>query len=86
MAKEPHEMTLQELSQEMYKREDSLPHLTAKAEILRRTTNAELRASAAEVETAQAATKTATYTLWAAIAAAASAFVSLVATLLTLWK
>jgi hypothetical protein len=86
MAKEPHEMTLQELSQEMYKREDSLPHLTAKAEILRRTTDAELKASAAEIETAHAATKTATYTLWAAIAAAASAVISLVATLVTLWK
>jgi hypothetical protein len=86
MAKEPHEMTLHELSQEMYKREETLPHLTAKAELLRRTTEAQLKASAAEIQSAQAATKTATYTLWAAIAAAASAVISLVATLVTLWK
>ena len=86
MSKEPHEMSLHELSREMYKREDSLPHLTAKAEILRRTTEAELQASAAEIVSAKAATKTATYTLWAAIAAAASAIVSLVTTLVTLWK
>ena len=37
MPKEPHEMSLHELTQEMYERKDSLAHLTAKAEILRRT-------------------------------------------------
>jgi hypothetical protein len=30
MAKEPNDMTYDELAQEMYKRADSLPHLTAK--------------------------------------------------------
>lgn len=36
MAKEPKEMTYEELAQEMCKREDSLDHLTAKAEMARR--------------------------------------------------
>jgi hypothetical protein len=36
MAKEPNQMSYAELAQEMCKREDSLPHLTAKAEMARR--------------------------------------------------
>jgi hypothetical protein len=36
MAKEPKEMSDAELTQEMWKREDSLPHLMAKAEMARR--------------------------------------------------
>ena len=36
MPKEPKDMTYDELAHEMYKREDSLPHLTAKAEMARR--------------------------------------------------
>jgi hypothetical protein len=36
MAKEPHERTYAELAQDMYKRADSLDHLTAKAEMARR--------------------------------------------------
>jgi hypothetical protein len=36
MPKEPREMSYAELAQEMYKREDSLDHLTAKAEMARR--------------------------------------------------
>ena len=42
MAKKPKDMSLNELAQEMYKREDSLDHLTAKAEITRRQTEAQL--------------------------------------------
>lgn len=36
MAKRPQDMTYDELAQEMYKRADSLDHLTAKAEMARR--------------------------------------------------
>jgi hypothetical protein len=36
MSKEPKEMSYDELAQEMWKREDSLPHLQAKAEMARR--------------------------------------------------
>jgi hypothetical protein len=36
MAKEPKDMSYAELAQEMCKREDSLDHLTAKAEMARR--------------------------------------------------
>lgn len=36
MAKEPKKMSYDELAQEMYKRQDSLDHLTAKAELARR--------------------------------------------------
>jgi hypothetical protein len=36
MAKEPKDMSYDELAQEMWKREDSLPHLQAKAEMARR--------------------------------------------------
>ena len=36
MAKSPKEMSYAELAQEMYKRADSLDHLTAKAEMARR--------------------------------------------------
>ena len=36
MAKTPKKMSYDELAREMYKREDSLDHLTAKAEMARR--------------------------------------------------
>jgi hypothetical protein len=36
MAKEPRQMSYAELAQEMWKREDSLEHLMAKAEMARR--------------------------------------------------
>ncbi len=36
MAKEPKQKSYAELAQEMWKREDSLPHLMAKAEMARR--------------------------------------------------
>jgi hypothetical protein len=36
MAKRPQDMSYDELAQEMYKRPDSLDHLTAKAEMARR--------------------------------------------------
>jgi hypothetical protein len=36
MAKDPRQMSFDELAQDLYKREDSLDHLTAKAEMARR--------------------------------------------------
>ena len=36
MAKDPIQMSFDELAQDLYKREDSLDHLTAKAEMARR--------------------------------------------------
>jgi hypothetical protein len=36
MAKDPRQMSFDELAQDLHKREDSLDHLTAKAEIVRR--------------------------------------------------
>jgi hypothetical protein len=63
-------MTDKELRREMFKREDSLDHLMAKAEVMRRTVLAQLR--------------TATYTLYAALAAAAAALIALATTILNL--
>jgi hypothetical protein len=65
VAKEPIDMTLRELAQEMCKRPDSLDHLTAKAEMERRRTEAQLRATG--------------YMLASSIAAAVSATGSAVA-------
>jgi hypothetical protein len=45
MAKRPQDMSLNELAQEMWKRADSLDHLTAKAEMMRRQTVAQLDAT-----------------------------------------
>jgi len=52
MAKRPQDMSLDELAQEMNKREDSLDHLTAKAEITRRQTAAQLDATRATTRNA----------------------------------
>jgi hypothetical protein len=65
MAKEPHEKTLHELAQEMWKRPDSLDHLIAKAEMELRRTRAQLRATS--------------YMLIASIAAAVSAVAAAIA-------
>ncbi len=56
MAKEPKDKTLAELAQEMWKREDSLDHLTARAEMeLRRTRYMKTSAIATAVSAAAAA-------------------------------
>jgi hypothetical protein len=47
MAKQAAEKTLEELAQDMCTREDSLTHLTARAEIVRRQTQAQLDACTA---------------------------------------
>jgi Tfp pilus assembly protein FimV len=54
MAKHPSKMTLDELAQEMSKAEDSLDHLMARAEIMRRQTQAQLNACAAQIDAASA--------------------------------
>ena len=53
MANRPQDMSLDELAQEMNKREDSLDHLTAKAEITRRQTAAQLDATRAIISNAK---------------------------------
>jgi septal ring factor EnvC (AmiA/AmiB activator) len=86
--KQPEEMTLEELAQEMRKRTDSLDHLTAKAEMTRRQVVSSIEATSAQKAAADAATINAQYMLWsvivAAIAAVASAL-SAVATAYSVW-
>ena len=62
MTKPPNEMSYDELAREMHKREDSLPHLTAKAEMARRA--------------ALQAKQNAIYQLWSVIIAAVAALAS----------
>jgi hypothetical protein len=69
--KEPQAMTFAELAQEMNKREDSLDHLTAKAEIMRRQTEAQIDAT-------RATTRNANYMLASVIVAALSALAAAV--------
>jgi hypothetical protein len=71
MAKAPTEMTLGELTQETFKRPDSLDHLTAKAEITRRQTEAQLEAT-------HASKRNANYMLASVVVAAISAIASAV--------
>ena len=52
MTKAPQDKSLAELAQEMCKREDLLDHLTAKAEVLRRQTEAQLEATYATTRNA----------------------------------
>jgi len=54
MPDDPTEMSLHALTQEMRKREDSLEHLTAKAELLRRQMLAQLEANVAQKAAAEA--------------------------------
>jgi hypothetical protein len=70
---------LSELVQELRKREDSLDHLMANAEITRRQTQAQLDACAAQERACASQERNARYTLWSAIAAAVSAFAAAVA-------
>jgi hypothetical protein len=90
MAKEAIDMTLEELAQQMNFRADSLPHLAASAEFIRRQTKAQLDASAATIEAANAEKlaaeaavdsagamrANARYMLWSVIVAAVSAIAS----------
>ena len=69
MAKRPQDMSHDELAQEMNKREDSLDHLTAKAEITRRQT-------AAQLDATRATTRNANYMLASVIVAAVAAIAS----------
>jgi hypothetical protein len=61
-------MTLDELAQEKWKREDNLDHLQAKVEVLRRESQSQLNARVSQKRNAR-------YMLWSAIAAAVSAAV-----------
>ena len=54
MEKHPSKMTLDELAQGMAKSEDSLDRQVARAEIMRRQTQAQLDASAAQIDAARA--------------------------------
>jgi hypothetical protein len=76
MAKEMKDRTLEELAVDLYKKEDSLDHLMAKAEMLRRTTVAQLDAAKATVETAAFTKRSAKYMLASVIVALLAAFVS----------
>jgi len=67
-------MSLDELAQEMNKREDSLDHLTAKAEITRRQTAAQLDATRATVRNARYMLASVIVAAIAAVASAASAY------------
>lgn len=73
-------MTLVELAQELHKREDSLDHLMAKAEVQRRQTQAQLDACVAQERACATQERNARYMLWSAIASAVSAFAAAVAT------
>jgi hypothetical protein len=72
-------MPLGELVQELHKREDSLDHLMAKAEVLRRQTQAQLDACAAQERACASQERSARYMLWAVIVTAVSAFAAAVA-------
>lgn len=73
-------MTLVELAQELHKREDSLDHLMAKAEVQRRQSQAQLDACVAQERACATQERNARYMLWSAIASAVSAFAAAVAT------
>jgi hypothetical protein len=72
-------MPLSELVQKLHKREDSLDHLMAKAELIRRQTQAQLDVCAAQERACASQERNARYTLSSAIAAAVSAFAAAVA-------
>jgi nitroreductase len=100
MVKEAKEMDLDELAQQMHLRPDSIAHLAAHAEFIRRQTEAQLGAAHAQIVAAQAeemaakasiatadATKTnARYLLASVIIAAISAFASAAAACYSYWN
>jgi nucleoid-associated protein YgaU len=100
MAKDTKDMDLDELAQQMNLRPDSLAHLAAHAEFIRRQTEAQLQAAQAQViaakaeervatasiEAADATKKNAKYMLTAVIVAALSALASAVAACYSYWN
>ena len=100
MAKDAKEMDLDELAQQMHLRPDSITHLVAHAEFIRRQTEAQLEAAHAAIIAARAeemaakasiatadATKTnARYLLASVIIAAISAFASMLAAFYSSWN
>jgi hypothetical protein len=99
MAKDAKNMDLDELAQQMHLRPDSMSHLAAHAEFIRRQTDAQLEAARAQIvaaraeemaakasiATADATKKNARYLLAAVIAAAISALASAMAACYTYW-
>jgi hypothetical protein len=81
MAKRPQDMSLDELAQEMWKRADSLDHLTAKAEMMRRQTVAQLDATQATVSNAKYMLASVIVAAIAAMASAASAYFAFLSSL-----
>jgi hypothetical protein len=100
MAKDAKDMDLDELAQQMHLRPDSLAHLAAHAEFIRRQTEAQLEAAhatiiaaraeemaaKASIATADATTKNARYLLAAVFIAAISALASAVAACYSYWN
>ena len=100
MAKDTRDMDLDELAQQMNLRPDSLAHLAAHAEFIRRQTEAQLEAARAQViaakaeervatasiEAADATKKNAKYMLASVIVAAISALASAVAACYSYWN
>jgi hypothetical protein len=100
MAKDAKDMDLDELAQQMHLRPDSLAHLAAQAEFIRRQTEAQLEAAhatiiaaraeemaaKASIATADATKKNARYLLAAVIVAAISALASAVAASYSYWN
>jgi hypothetical protein len=100
MAKDAKDMDLDELAQQMHLRPDSITHLAAHAEFIRRQTEAQLEAAHATIIAARAeemaakasiatadATKTnARYLLASVIIAALSAFASMIAAFYSSWN
>ena len=79
--KKPQAMSLAELAQELNKREDSLDHLTAKAEITRRQTEAQLDATRATKRNANYMLASVIVAALSATAAALSAYFAYLASL-----
>jgi len=100
MAKDAKEMDLDELAQQMHLRPDSITHLAAHAEFIRRQTEAQLEAAhatiiasraeemaaKASIATADATKTNARYLLASVIIAAVSAFASTVAAFYSSWN
>jgi len=100
MAKDTKDMDLDELAQQMNLRPDSLAHLAAHAEFIRRQTEAQLEVAKAQViaakaeehvarasiEAADATKKNAKYMLASVIVAAISALASAVAACYSYWN
>jgi hypothetical protein len=100
MAKDAKDMDLDKLAQQMHLRPDSMAHLAAHAEFIRRQTEAQLEAAHAQIvaaraeemaakasiATADATKKNARYLLASVIVAAISALASAVAAYYAYWS